>query len=130
MSVLSQTVYTLWSGTTIGAAATLTSAAIDLLHVDTIEGLRLRVSSVAGTANVRVEFQTSHNNIDWDEEDDNPDITASTLTDKAGNPEGWNSFPLPNPLARYIRFLVDEISAAALTDTLVEAKLLVREGLS
>lgn len=130
MSVLSQTVYTLWSGTVIGAAATLISAAIDLQHVDLVESLALRVSSVAGTANVRAEYQNSHNGTQWDEEDDNPDITSSTLTDKAGNPEGWNYFSMPAPLGRYIRILIDEISAAGLTDTLVEAKLLCREGLS
>mgnify|MGYP001614628985 FL=1 len=130
MSVLSLTSYLLWSGTTIGGGATLTSAAIDLLHVDLVEALRLRVSSVAGTANVRVEYQTSHNGTDWDEEDDNVDIVASTLLAKAGNAEQWNSFPMPAPLARYIRILVDEISAAVLTDTLVESKLLCREGLS
>lgn len=129
MSVLSQTVYTLWSGTTVGGGATLISAAIDLLHVDLVESLALRVSSVAGTANVRVEYQTSHNGTDWDEEDDNPDITASTLTDKAGNPEGWNNFSMPAPLARFLRIHIDEISAAVLTDTLVSAKLVCREGL-
>jgi len=115
MSVLSSTSYTLWSGTVIGGGATLTSIVIDLLHVDLVESLALRVSSVAGTANVRAEFQQSHNGVDWDEEDDNPDITASTLTDKAGNPEGWNYFSMPAILARFVRILIDEISAAILS---------------
>ena len=132
MSVLSVTSYLLWSGTTVGAAATLTSIAVDLLHVDFVESLLLRVSSVAGTANVRAEFQTSHtgNTNDWDEEDDNSDITPSTLTDRPGNPEGWNRYPMPAVNNRFVRILIDEISGAALTDTLVEAKLLVRDGLS
>lgn len=121
--------HTLWAspGTTVGAAATLTSPSIDTLHLDRIEGLQLRASSVAGTADVRVEFQTSWDGTNWDEEDDNPDIVASTLLAKAGNPEGWNTYPVAAPLARYIRFMVDEISAAALTDTLIEAKLTCRE---
>ena len=130
MSELSTIEHILWTGTTVGGGATLTSAAVDLLHVDLVESLALRVSSVAGTANVRAEFQMSHNNNDWDEEDDNPDITASTLTDKPGNPEGWNYFSMPAVLARYVRILIDEISAAVLTDTLVEARLICREGLS
>lgn len=130
MSVLSTTSYTLWSGTTVGAAATLVSAAIDLLHVDLVESLGLKVSSVIGTANVRVEFQQSHNGTDWDDEDDNADITASTLVDKAGNPEGWNYFSMPAILARFVRILIDEISGAGLADTVVEARLICREGLS
>ena len=130
MSELSTIEHILWTGTTVGVGATLTSAAVDLLHVDLVESLALRVSSVAGTANVRAEFQMSHNGAEWDEEDDNPDITASTLTDKAGNPEGWNYFSMPAILARYVRILIDEISAGALTDTLVEARLICREGLS
>ena len=130
MSELSLIEHILWTGTTVGAAATLTSAAVDLNHVDLVESLLLRVSSVAGVADVRVEFQTSYNNNDWDDEDDHPDITASTLLAWPGNPEGWNRYPMPAANNRYIRFLVDEISAAALADTLVEARLLCREGLS
>ena len=130
MSVLSTIVYTLWSGTVVGAGLTLISAAVDLLHVDLVESLALKVSSVAGAANVRAEFQMSHNATDWDEEDNNPDITASTLTDKPGNTEGWNYYSMPAILARYVRIHIDEISAGALTDTLVEAKLICREGLS
>ena len=130
MSELSLIPHTLWQGTTVGAAATLTSAAIDLNHVDLVESLLLRVSSVAGAANVRAEFQASHNANDWDEEDDNPDITSSTLTDRPGNPEGWNRYPMPAVNNRYVRIMIDEISAGALTDTLVEAALLCREGLS
>lgn len=132
MSVLSPTYYTLWSGTTVGVGATLTSAAIDLSHVDFIEALLLKVSSAAGTANVRAEFQTSHTGLttDWDEEDDNPDITSSTLIDRPGNLEGWNRYPMPAVNNRYVRVLIDEISAAALTDTLVFAKIVAREGLS
>lgn len=130
MSVLSTVEHILWTGTTVGAGATLTSAAVDLLHVDLVESLALRVSSVAGEANVRAEFQMSHNGTNWDEEDNNPDITASTLTDKPGNTEGWNYYSMPAILARHVRILIDEISAAALTDTLVEARLICREGLS
>ena len=123
--------HTLWAspGTTIGAGATLTSPTIDLRLIDQIEGLQLRVSSVVGTADCRVEFQTSWDDVNWDEEDDNPDITASTLLAKPGNPEGWNTYPVPSALARYMRILIDEISAGALADTLVEAKLTCRERL-
>ena len=117
------------AGTTVGAGLTLTGPTIDLQHVERVESLQLRVSSAAGTAAVRVEYQTSPDGTNWDEEDDNPDITASTLLAKAGNPEGWNAYPIPAPIARYMRILIDEISAAALADTLVEGRLLCRERL-
>ncbi len=130
MSILSITRKILWEGTTIGAGATLTSATVDLNHVDMIEALALKVSSVAGTADVRVEFQTSHDAVNWDSSDDNPDIIASTLTAKTNNPEGWNGYPMPAPLSRYLRILIDEISGGGLADTLVEAALICREGLS
>lgn len=121
--------HTLWAspGTALGAGLTLTSPSIDTRLLTRIEGLQLRASSVAGVADVRIEYQTSWDDVNWDEEDDNTDIAASTLLAKPGNPEGWNTYPVPAPLARYIRFLVDEISAAALADTLLEAKLTCQE---
>lgn len=123
--------HTLWAspGTALGAGLILTSPAIDVRFLDRVEGLQLKASSVLGTANVRVEYQTSWDGANWDDEDDNPDIVASTLLAKPDNPEGWNTYPVPAPLARYIRLLVDEISAAALADTLIEAKLTCRERL-
>ena len=131
MSIHNLIAHTLFTaaGTTVGAGATLTGPTIDLQHVANVESLQMRVSSVAGTANVRAEYQTSHDGVLWDEEDDNPDIVASTLLAKPGNPEGWNAYPMPAPIARYLRILIDEISAAALADTLVEGRLLCRERL-
>lgn len=132
MSVHNLITHTLFTatGTTVGAAATLIGPTINLQYIERVDSLELRVSSAAGTANVRAEYQTSPDGVNWDDEDDNPDITASTLVDKPGNPEGWNSYSMPAPLAQYVRVLIDDISAAGLTDTVVEAKLLCRERLS
>ena len=117
------------TGTTVLAAAVLTGPTIDLQHVERVEALQLKASSAAGTANVKAQYQTSPNGTNWDAAADNPLIITASLTDKPGNPEGWNAYPTPAPLARYMRILVTEQSAGALADTLVEAKLLVREHL-
>jgi hypothetical protein len=121
--------HTLFTAQAVGAGAVLTSPVVDLRFVRNIESLQLRVTSVAGVANVSAEFQSSPDATNWDNEDDNTIIVASTLTAKANNPEGWNVYPVAAPLNRYIRVLIDEISAGALADTLVDAKLLVREEL-
>ena len=123
--------HTLWAspGTAVLAAATLTGPTIDLLNVERVESLQLKASSVAGAANVKAQYQTSPDGTNWDAAADNPLIITASLTDKANNPEGWNAYPTPAPLARYMRILVTEQSAGALADTLVEARLLCRERL-
>jgi len=114
-------------GTVIGAAAALTSPLIDLRLMMRVEGLFLRVSSVIGTANCKVQYQTSTNGGDWDAAADNANIVTASLTDKPGNPEGWNVYPVPAVLAPFMRVVVTEISAAGLADTIVEMKLICRE---
>jgi hypothetical protein len=117
------------SGTAVLAAATLTSPVIDLQYVERIEALRLKASSVAGTANVKAQYQTSHDGVNWDAAADNPLVITASLTDKPGNTEGWNGYAFPAPLARYVRILVVEQSSGSLADTIVEARLLCRERL-
>ena len=128
-NLVTHTLFGASPGTGVLAAATLTSPVIDLRHVSRVESLQLKASSVAGTANVKAQYQTSPDASNWDAAADNPLIITASLTDKPTNTEGWNSYPVPAPLARYMRILVVEISAGSLADTLVEAKLLCRESL-
>mgnify|MGYP003394007051 CR=1 FL=1 len=130
MSTMTLIAKSLWAGTPVLGGAVLTSAAVDVGSADVVEALRLRVSSVVGVASAKVQYQTSQDNVHWDVASDNADIVTSTLLAKAGNPEGFNSYPLPAPLARYMRIVLTEISAAVLADTLVDGALLLRQGLS
>mgnify|MGYP001618255068 CR=1 FL=1 len=117
------------AGTTVGAAAALTSPTVDLRLLQRVEGLLLKVSSVAGAANCKVQYRTSPDDVNYDAAADNSLIVTASLPDKPNNPEGWHTYPVPAPLNRYMRLVVTEQSAGGLTDTLVEAKLLCRERL-
>ena len=119
--------HTLFTTQAVGAAATLTGPVVNLQFARQLEGLLLKASSVAGTANVKAGFQTSPDGVSWDARADRADVIAASLTDRPGNAEGWNTYAMPAPLNRFFRLVLDEISAAGLTDTLVDAKLLVRE---
>lgn len=119
--------HTIFTAQAVGAAGTLTGPAVNLQFSRQVEGLLLKASSVAGVANVKAGFQTSPDGISWDARADRSDVIAASLTDRPGNPEGWNTYAMPAPLNRFFRLIVDEISAGALADTLVDAKLLVRE---
>jgi hypothetical protein len=127
-TLITHTLFGAAPGTLIGAAVALTSPTVGIRHVDVVEALHLKVSSVAGAANVKAQYQTSWDNVNWDAAADNALIVTSSLTDKPGNTEGWNTYPMPAPLAHFIRIVVTEISAGGLADTLLEAKLLCRES--
>jgi hypothetical protein len=116
--------HTLWTTEAIADAGTLTSPAIDL-KLCTPVALVLLVTSVLGNASVRAEFQTSQDATNWDAIADNPDIVTATLAAKANNPEGWNTFPVPDPLNRHYRIIITDL--ASTTDSLVSAVLLCRE---
>ena len=64
---------------------------------------------------------------DFDNFDDNADITSSTLLEKANSPEAWNVYPVSAPLNRYIRIRITGVAANP-ADTIASAYLIVREG--
>lgn len=118
---------------TAQSVSLLTSAetgAFPLQYVVGIEGVVVKASSVSGTADVKVEYITSPDNVNYEAYADTQDIVASTLLEKAGNPEGSNPFimPLLVPSNGYIKFKVTGITLNP-ADTLVDLTLLVREGM-
>ena len=119
--------FNLFESEAIASGAILTSGSCDLRFINNITGLALRVVSVAGAADVRVEMQSSRDGENWDDEDDRADITSSTATDRPGNQEGWNVYDVPTPVNNFVRFLIDELASVA--DTLVSARLICEESL-
>ncbi len=117
----------LFSVQAVGAAATLLSSAIDNRFIDRWEALQLQVTSVVGNADVRVEYAISDDaGVTFQSADNDADILTSSNTDLT-NFEEAHMIPMPAILANHFRIEVDEISAGALTDTLVTVILIARE---
>lgn len=125
MGTYAHTAYEFYAAQAIGASAVLTTGGLDLYFAEEIKGVVMRVSSVLGVANVKVEYETSHDGINWDHRDDNPDVVASTLTSKPNNAEGWNAYSFPPPFNQWIRLVITNLTV--LTDTLVDLKLVYGE---
>jgi hypothetical protein len=117
----------LWDAEAIDDAGALTSPWIDLKFVSVLEALVLKVTSVLGAASVQAQYQSSPDGTaaNADAVADNVDIVAATLAAKAGNPEGFNSFDFPTFSNRFVRIVITDL--ASTTDSLVSAKLLLRE---
>ena len=103
------------------------SPTLDLQHARANLHVSLRAASIAGAADVKLEFQQSPDNTNWDGIADNPDITSSTSTDKPDNREGYNEYTVPALLGRYVRFLVTGVGANP-ADTLVTLYAFWNEG--
>lgn len=110
----------------VNATASILSLVVDVQHATRVESLWLRASSVTGTADVKAEYRTSWDGNHWEHFDDTQDITSSTLTDRANNAEGFNTFPVSAPLNRYIQIRITGVGTNP-ADTLVAAYLVVRE---
>lgn len=117
----------IWSVQAVGAAATLTSPVMATRMLNRVESLYILASSVAGAADVRVEYAVGRTETVLGSSDDNDDIITSTNTDFATNPEGLHFVSMPTILAPFFRIEVDEISGGGLTDTLVTLGLIFRE---
>lgn len=91
-------------------------------------GVALKAASVAGTANVKLEYAPSEDEVNFGSYDDTTDIIASTLLERPDNAEGWNDYILTGVFNRFIKFKVTGVAANP-TDTLVSAKLLFKEVL-
>jgi hypothetical protein len=127
MSLTMITRVTLFDAVLINAAGTAESGAVPLQYVSRLEGLDLKVSSVSGTADVKVQYAVSPDNTNFSDYGDNPNITASTLLANPTAPEGFNAYPLPTPMAGYIKFKITGIAANP-ADTLATGYLIMREG--
>lgn len=119
----------LYSNVLVNATGNAVSEIINTKYAAGIESISLRAASVTGTANVKLEFQTSDDGVNFDSYTDNGVITASTLTEKPNNTEGFNNYILPPliPVVRYIRFKVTGVGSNP-ADTRVDAYLNLREA--
>jgi hypothetical protein len=120
----------LMSAVLVASTGSVESSAFPLQYVVSIEGIVVKASSVSSTADVKVEYVTSPDNVNYEAYADTQDITSSTLLDKAGNPEGANPFNMPPliPSNGWIKFKVTGIASNP-ADTLVDLIMMVREGM-
>lgn len=125
MGTYAHATHEFYAAQAITAGQVLTTTGMDLYFVEEIKGVVMRAASATGQANVKLEYETSHDGTNWDHRDDNPDVVASTLTSKPNNAEGWNAYSFPPPFNQWIRFVVTNLTV--LTDTLVDLKLVFGE---
>lgn len=118
------------TGQTINGTGSYTTPTIDLRTVDQIEALLIRVASVAGTPDVRVQYQATPDGVTWIDPGDSPDIISSTAVLFAAKdaPEGWQSveWAFTKSPSKQIRLVFTGINANP-ADTVLDAKLLMRE---
>lgn len=119
--------HTLMLEKTVASLGNEISGYVSLEFATQVESLMLRASSVSGAADVKAEFAVSWDTTEFTNFDDTADITSSTNTDRANNPEGWNTYSVAAPLNRYIRIRITGVGANP-ADTIVSAYLIVREG--
>lgn len=118
---------TLFDAVALASLGAITSAVLDTEHMGRLHDLSLKVSSVTGTADAIIEYATSPDGTNFDAYSDNTALAASTLLAKAGNPEGFNGYPLPIFLNRYVRFRLTGIASNP-ADSLVTGYLFFDEG--
>ena len=111
----------------INGVGTAESPVFDRALMGSLEALSLRVASATLIADVKVQMATSPDGVLFDAYADNADIVSSTLLAKASNPEGYNAYPLANPLNRYFKFKITGVAINPV-DTLADAYLFFREG--
>ena len=120
--------YTLFLDVLVDATAAITSPSISLEYATQVESVFLRARSVAGTADVKLEYAQSWDGTEYDSFDDTMDITSSTNTDRPGNAEGFNTYTMPTTIGnRYIQIRATGTATNA-ADTLVTGYLIMREG--
>lgn len=116
--------YRLVAATTIGASGSVESPIINSQKADP-EVLMLRVTSVAGAADVRVQYCISNDGITFNSYTSQDDLVTSTATEFAGKgPEEYHALVLP--LAPWMKVKVTDVTAA-LVDTIVDLTLWSRE---
>lgn len=112
-------------GTPLGATAAVESGVIDLALVERAEALNLQLTST-GVADASIAYATSADGITW-----GPwvELEPSTNTAFSATPTGLIVEPLPNPLGRYVKFLITGIGSNDAGTTLW-ADCLLRETLT
>ena len=125
MGTYAHAAYEFYAAQAFGAGEVRRTTGLDLYFVEEIKGVVLRAASVAGVADVKVEYETSHDGVNWDHKDDNPDVIASTRLAKPNNTEGWNAYSFPPPFNQWIRFVVTNLTG--MPDVLVDLKLVYGE---
>ena len=115
----------IFAAESLGTSATLTSAGIDQRRISRIESLLIQVTSVAGAADVRVEYAISQDDSTYGSSNDYDDIVESSNTDFV-TPEGITVVSMPAILAPFFQIEVDELTAS-LSDTLVTAWIIAME---
>ncbi len=122
---------TLLNAILVNGVGSVETEALPLQHVNFIESMVIRASSVTGTADVKLEYVTSPDGTNWEAYADTTDITASTLVEFANNAEGFNPLFIPAdaPLNAYVKFKVTGIALNP-ADTLVTLYAMLREGVS
>ena len=111
----------------LGSAAVKAGQGISLRKVIKLEAVLIKASSVAGSANVRLEYVISDDGVTFGAYADEPDIIVSTSTLFTSNPEAIHRVALDIPLAPFIKLQVTELTGS-LSDTLVDLSLLVRRS--
>jgi hypothetical protein len=118
----------LFDAEAVASTGAKTTASLDTKFLSRIESLALKAVSASGDADVKVEYQTSQDDSNWDAAADNDDITSSQATQFANNKEGWNHIDMVTHLSRYIRFVVTGVGSNP-ADTLVSLKAICRESI-
>lgn len=110
----------------VASTGNAVSPALHLNLIDSIDAIVLKASSVAGAADVRVQYATSPDGTNFDAYDDNEDLCPSTLLQFPNNPEGYNVLPAPAARNLYLKLKVTGIGSNN-ADTLVTAIAMCRE---
>ena len=117
----------LWNAVAVASTGNAVSASLSLRDGQILESVVLKASSVSGTADVKLEYITSHDDVNYEDYADTQDLTSSTATAKPNNVEGWNPYIMVDaPANAYIKFKVTGVAANP-ADTLVSAYAMLRE---
>ena len=119
----------IWTAEALAASGSAESQVIDLRTIKNTESVMIKASSIAGAADVKLEYAVSKDGIIFGSFDDNDDIISSTNTLFSGaNPEDIHAEPMSAPLAPFIKLKVTELTTT-LSDTLVDLTLVLRRSL-
>src|SRR5688572_23993693 len=110
---------TLFDAVLVASTGSVESGVVPLRSAERGEALLVQATSVAGTADIKIEFAISRNGVDFGSYDDYTDLVASSATEFQTD-EGLTSVPLPNMLTTFVKFKVTGVGSNP-ADTLVTA---------
>jgi hypothetical protein len=113
----------LWDVTAIASTATLTSPPIPLSRAD-FESILYKATSVAGTADVKIEYAISEDGTNFGSFDDNTDLVASS--NAVPTAEGLKTIPGVTVAAPWMKIKVTG-TASNNADTLFTGVVYLRE---